>query len=75
MTCHRRESVETPEPLQGIIDLVAQSPWPVYFPASYRTQKRLKDFSIHLPPNVTMVDPIGYRELLALLEQLTRRVN
>jgi UDP-N-acetylglucosamine 2-epimerase (non-hydrolysing) len=39
----------------------------VYFPASYRTQKRLKDFSIDLPPNVTMVDPIGYRELLTLL--------
>ena len=67
MTCHRRESVETPEPLQAIMDLVAQSPWPVYFPASYRTQQRLKDFSIGLPQNVTMVDPIGYRELLALL--------
>ena len=67
MTCHRRESVESPEPLQAIMDLVGQSPWPVYFPASYRTQKRLKDFSIQLPPVVTMVDPIGYRELLALL--------
>jgi UDP-N-acetylglucosamine 2-epimerase len=67
MTCHRRESVETPEPLRAIMDLVAQSPWPVYFPASYRTQQRLRDFAIDLPPNVTMVDPIGYRELLALL--------
>ncbi len=67
MTCHRRESVESPEPLKGIMDLVGRSTWPVYFPASYRTQKRLKDFSIDLPPNVTMVDPIGYRELLALL--------
>jgi UDP-N-acetylglucosamine 2-epimerase (non-hydrolysing) len=67
MTCHRRESVETPEPLRAIMNLVAQSPWPVYFPASYRTQKRLSDFSIALPPNVTMVDPIGYRELLTLL--------
>lgn len=67
MTCHRRESVETPEPLEAILDLVGQSPWPVYFPASYRTQQRLKDFSLQLPPNVTMVDPIGYRELLALL--------
>jgi len=67
MTCHRRESVEAPEPLQAVMDLVAQSPWPVYFPASYRTQKRLKDFSISLPGNITMVDPIGYRELLALL--------
>lgn len=67
MTCHRRESVESPAPLQGIMDLVADSPWPVYFPASYRTQRRMKEFAIDPPSNVTMVDPIGYRELLALL--------
>ena len=67
MTCHRRESVESPEPLKAIMDLIGESPWPVYFPASYRTQKRLKDFDRSLPPNVTMVDPIGYRDLLALL--------
>jgi UDP-N-acetylglucosamine 2-epimerase len=67
MTCHRRESVESPEPLRAILDVVAESPWPVYFPASYRTQKRLKDFGFTVPSNTTMVDPIGYRELLALL--------
>lgn len=67
MTCHRRESVEDPRPLRAILDLVAQSPWPVHFTASYRTQKRLKEFGLSLPENVTMVDPIGYKELLALL--------
>ena len=67
MTCHRRESVESPGPLRAILDLIAQSPWPIYFPASYRTQKRLVDFGFSLPDNVTMVDPIGYKELLALL--------
>ena len=67
MTCHRRESVESPEPLKAILDTIAQSPWPIYFPASYRTQRRLKDFGFSVPSNVTMVDPIGYRELLALL--------
>jgi UDP-N-acetylglucosamine 2-epimerase (non-hydrolysing) len=67
MTCHRRESVEDPRPLQAIVDLMARSPWPIYFPASYRTQKRLVEFGIPLPPNTIMVDPIGYRELLVLL--------
>ena len=67
MTCHRRESVESPEPLRAILDVMAQSPWPIYFPASYRTQKRLKEFGFTVPSNTTMVDPIGYRELLALL--------
>ena len=67
MTCHRRESVESPGAAAGDHGSDRQSPWPVYFPASYRTQKRLKEFSIELPPTTTMVDPIGYRELLALL--------
>jgi UDP-N-acetylglucosamine 2-epimerase len=67
MTCHRRESVESPEPLKAILDTIAQSPWPIYFPASYRTQRRLTEFGFSVPSNVTMVDPIGYRELLALL--------
>jgi len=67
MTCHRRENVERPEPLGAILELVRQSPYPVYFPASYRTQQRLSDFGLQLPPNVTMVDPVGYRELLALM--------
>jgi UDP-N-acetylglucosamine 2-epimerase (non-hydrolysing) len=67
MTCHRRENVEQPEPLQAILDLLEQSKYPIYFPASYRTQKRLADFGMTLPPHVKMVDPIGYQELLALL--------
>jgi UDP-N-acetylglucosamine 2-epimerase len=67
MTCHRRESVEAPEPLQGILDLIAHSEYPIYFPASYRTQKRLKEFGLTVPDNTIMVDPIGYKELLALL--------
>jgi UDP-N-acetylglucosamine 2-epimerase len=67
MTCHRRESVESPEPLKAILDLISHAQHHIYFPASYRTQKRLKEFDLALPENVTMVDPIGYRELLALL--------
>jgi UDP-N-acetylglucosamine 2-epimerase len=67
MTCHRRESVEDPRPLKAILDVIERSPWPVYFPASYRTQKRLDEFGLPLPANTIMVDPIGYRELLALL--------
>jgi UDP-N-acetylglucosamine 2-epimerase len=67
MTCHRRESVEDPRPLKAILDVMERSPWPIYFPASYRTQKRLVEFGLSLPSNTIMVDPIGYRELLVLL--------
>jgi UDP-N-acetylglucosamine 2-epimerase len=67
MTCHRRENVEDPVPLKAILDLLEHSRLPIYFPASYRTQERLKDFRLELPEQVIMVDPVGYKELLALL--------
>ena len=39
----------------------------MYFPASYRTQKVLKEYGLELPKNVIMVDPIGYVEMLVLM--------
>ena len=67
MTCHRRENVEQRPVLEGILRLVGAAPYPVHFPASYRTQQRLRDFGLALPPNVRMVDPIGYDEMLCLM--------
>jgi UDP-N-acetylglucosamine 2-epimerase (non-hydrolysing) len=66
MTCHRRENVHIETSLRAIFDLVAQAPYPVYFPASYRTQKVIAELNIAMPSNVTMVDPIGYDEMLCL---------
>jgi UDP-N-acetylglucosamine 2-epimerase (non-hydrolysing) len=67
MTCHRRENVHVTSSLRAIIDLVGHAPHPVYFPASYRTQKEIKRIGLELPPNVYMVDPIGYEEILCLM--------
>lgn len=66
-TAHRRENVENPESLSRVLELFAAADHPVYFPASYRTQKRLKDFSLEVPENTILVDPIGYVEMLALM--------
>jgi UDP-N-acetylglucosamine 2-epimerase len=66
-TAHRRENVEDPIILQTILDLFALADSPVIFPASYRTQKNLIRFDLKLPMNVVMVDPIGYRDMLALM--------
>jgi len=67
MTCHRRENVESPEPLAAILDLCSRTDRTLYFTASYRTQKNLARFGLALPKNVRMVDPIGYDEMLALM--------
>jgi UDP-N-acetylglucosamine 2-epimerase len=67
MTCHRRENVHVASSLRAIVDLIGRAPYPVYFPASYRTQKAIQELRIVLPENVKMVDPIGYEEMLALM--------
>jgi len=67
MTCHRRENVHIETSLRAILDLVAKSPYPVYFPASYRTQKVIDSLHLQLPSSVTMVDPIGYEQILCLM--------
>jgi UDP-N-acetylglucosamine 2-epimerase len=67
MTCHRRENVEIAEVLKNILAFLAELPYAVYFPASYRTQRNLATFGFEVPKNVMVVDPIGYEELLALL--------
>jgi UDP-N-acetylglucosamine 2-epimerase len=66
-TCHRRENVEDPVNLQNVLRLFAASDRKIYFPASYRTQRKLREFGFSLPPNVAMVDPIGYVEMLVLM--------
>jgi UDP-N-acetylglucosamine 2-epimerase len=67
MTCHRRENVENCQSLERIIKLASAIENPVLFPAGYRTQKMLTGFGIQLPENITLVDPVGYLELLELL--------
>ncbi len=67
MTCHRRENVHIRSSLEAIVQLIGAADAPVYFTASYRTQKQLKEYGIDLPPNVIMVDPIGYEEMLVLM--------
>jgi len=67
MTCHRRENVHIKESFKNILKLIGFTKRKIYFPASYRTQKVLKEYKFKLPSNVIMVDPIGYQEMLVLM--------
>jgi UDP-N-acetylglucosamine 2-epimerase (non-hydrolysing) len=67
MTWHRRENVHIRSSFEKILELIGAAPRPVYLTASYRTQKVLKEYGLMLPPNVKMVDPIGYQEMLILM--------
>lgn len=67
MTCHRRENVGDRAALSRILALAGAIGRTVYFPASYRTQRMLKEFGLTPSRNVSMVDPVGYDEFLTLL--------
>jgi UDP-N-acetylglucosamine 2-epimerase len=66
-TCHRRENVHIEKSFKTIMKFIAKSKYPVYFPASYRTQKVIKEMNLTLPKQIILVDPIGYEEILILL--------
>jgi UDP-N-acetylglucosamine 2-epimerase len=67
MTCHRRENVHIRPSFEAIVDMLGHTDRKVYFAASYRTQKVLREYGLKLPRNVVMVDPIGYEEMLVLM--------
>ncbi len=68
MTCHRRENIDEEEPLRNIMNLAGMEPYKVLFFAGYRTQRSLKELNIKIPDNVSIFDPIGYKELLYLMD-------
>ncbi len=71
MTCHRRENVHLEASFLTIMNLVREARLPVYFPASYRTQKVMKEMvkakKLIIPKNLLITDPIGYEEILILM--------
>ena len=56
-----------PASLRAIFELIGSTSRRIYFPASYRTQKVIRETGLALPQNVAMVDPIGYEEMLCLM--------
>lgn len=67
LTCHRRENVHIEKSFDSILALISKAKYPVYFPASYRTQKIIKQRRIKTPKNLILVDPVGYEEMLILM--------
>jgi UDP-GlcNAc3NAcA epimerase len=63
-TIHREANVQ-PDRLARIVDGLGRIADPVVFPAHPRTRSRLSD----LPPNVRLVDPLGYLDMAALCSQ------
>jgi len=68
LTLHRPSNVDDKQSLTRIIAALEQitERIPVVFPAHPRTQKKLKEFNLHLKSNVLIIPPLGYLDFLNL---------
>jgi UDP-N-acetylglucosamine 2-epimerase len=62
LTVHRAENVDDPGRLGAIMRGVRESGRPVVFPAHPRTRAA----GVDAPPNVRLIEPVGYLEMLVL---------
>lgn len=65
-TVHRAENTDDRARLEGIFKGLAASGAPVILPLHPRTKSRLSEFSITPAPNLHVVDPVGYLEMVWL---------
>lgn len=65
-TVHRSHNTDDPLRLQGVLDCLARSPWPVVMPLHPRTRAALAAWKIALPDGVRAIEPVAYPDMLAL---------
>ena len=65
-TIHRAENTDDPARLQGILQGLAASERPIILPLHPRTRKTLERLHMHTAPQIHLVDPVGYLEMVWL---------
>lgn len=68
LTLHRAENTDDPARLRGIVEALRLYGAPVIFPVHPRTRRALDAGGIPLPSNVRCTDPVGYSEMVKLLD-------
>lgn len=69
LTLHRAENVDSKKRLAEILGAIAEVDLPVLFPVHPRTERRLREFGIEIPANVTALQPLGYLDFLYALSR------
>ncbi|RMA58948.1 non-hydrolyzing UDP-N-acetylglucosamine 2-epimerase [Ulvibacter antarcticus] len=69
-TIHRAENTDDPNRLKGIfkaLNTISEEK-PIVLPLHPRTKKYIEKYNIQLSPNLFCIDPVGYLEMLFLLQ-------
>lgn len=67
-TVHRAENTDDGEKLRQIFGALNKLRMPVVLPLHPRTKKKIREFDISPGSNVHMIDPVGYIDMLQLLQ-------
>ncbi len=65
-TVHRPANTDETDRLSSILKALGELPEPVVLPAHPRTRKAAAGAALAIPPNVRMVEPVGYSDMLIL---------
>ncbi|MBX9574770.1 MAG: UDP-N-acetylglucosamine 2-epimerase (non-hydrolyzing) [Caulobacteraceae bacterium] len=68
-TLHRKENVDDPVRLKGLLDGLAKAGLPVVLPLHPRTRLRIAEQGLTPAGNLRIIDPISYFDMLALQRQ------
>ena len=72
VTAHRPENVDIKPRLSKLISLIEHAAIKlkkkVLFPIHPRTKNKLSEFDIKISKNITLIDPVGYIDMLSLLK-------
>jgi len=69
-TAHRQENVDNKKKLQDILEglkmIHKEFNLPILYPIHPRTMKRLKEFKLEIPKEITTLEPLGFLDFLKL---------
>lgn len=72
-TFHRKENVDSPEVLRGIVDTLLEMETPVVFAVHPRTSLRLREFGLFeklaLSRHICLLPPMGYFDTLVVMQR------
>jgi len=65
-TLHRGSNVDDKDNLAAIFKGFEQINFPIIFPVHPRTNKMLEQFGLVVPANITLIEPLGYLDMLMM---------
>lgn len=67
VTIHRANNTDNKENLYSIIKALEELDKIIIFPVHPRTAKSIHKYGLKIPPNIKMVEPLGYIDMIALM--------